>query len=210
MKKILSCMVFCAMMFLLATPVCASTAANVNLDELLAPYQEVLDKLNKELGTTLAIQNGAEETFYNAYKNYTLEEFENCIKQNYLDAVADLETDTNGTTSEVITASGARYAVVDFCQSAYLGNQTTLYLDSTLRGYGNPMTYRYDSINRIYWSYPSNYTGFHVELSNVTRTINSGGLSCTISASGSLVNAYGLYELVVRTYEVTFYANEQA
>lgn len=73
-----------------------------NIDELLVPYQEALDEINAELGTMLVIPDDAKESVYNAYKDLTVEEFKERIKQEYLDAMEDLGD--NGDVSKSVTS----------------------------------------------------------------------------------------------------------
>lgn len=61
-----------------------------DLDGLLAPYQEVLDRLNEENGWTLAIPEEAQEKVYNAYKDCTPEEFGERVQQEYQQALEDV------------------------------------------------------------------------------------------------------------------------
>lgn len=60
------------------------------IDALLAPYQEVLDRLNEENGWTLAIPEEAREKVYDAYKDCTPEEFGEQVQREYLEALEDL------------------------------------------------------------------------------------------------------------------------
>ena len=61
-----------------------------DIDALLAPYQEVLDRLNEENGWTLAIPEEAQEKVYNAYKDCTPEEFGERVQQEYHQAREDV------------------------------------------------------------------------------------------------------------------------
>ncbi len=47
-----------------------------NIDKLLQPYQEVLDRLNKEYGVSLYIPEDEKENIYKAYSKMAPEEFE--------------------------------------------------------------------------------------------------------------------------------------
>lgn len=54
-----------------------------DLDELLLPYQTVLDKLNAENGWNLAISENEKKSFYETYKQYSPNEFEKKIKEEF-------------------------------------------------------------------------------------------------------------------------------
>lgn len=52
-----------------------------NIDKLIKPYVDVLEKLNEKYGWRLAVFEEDKEKFYNTYKNCSLDEFENEIKK---------------------------------------------------------------------------------------------------------------------------------
>lgn len=60
-----------------------------NIADRLAPYQEVLDRLNEENGWTLAIPEEAREAVYGAYKDCTPEEFGVHVQREYQKALED-------------------------------------------------------------------------------------------------------------------------
>ncbi len=53
-----------------------STEPLPNLEQLLAPYQEVIDRLNKENGWRISIPEDSKQQVYDYYKDYSMEEFE--------------------------------------------------------------------------------------------------------------------------------------
>lgn len=55
------------------------------LDELLIPYQEIIDKLNEENNWSLAIDENSRQKFYESYKDYSLEEFEAFLRKDMSD-----------------------------------------------------------------------------------------------------------------------------
>lgn len=71
-------------------------AAAEHLDELLKPYQDVIDKLNVEGDYGLFIPDDQKETFYNTYKDLTPEAFEAEIRR-------QLEEAESGDYSESVT-----------------------------------------------------------------------------------------------------------
>lgn len=52
-----------------------------NLDQLLEPYQEVIDRLNKENGWCISIPENSKQQVYDYYKNYSMEEFEQELRK---------------------------------------------------------------------------------------------------------------------------------
>lgn len=52
-----------------------------NLDQLLEPYQEVIDRLNKENGWRISIPEGSKQQVYDYYKDYSMEEFEQELRR---------------------------------------------------------------------------------------------------------------------------------
>ncbi len=60
---------------------CSAEKVGSDIDELLAPYQEIIDKVNSEYGTDIIIPDDEKENVYNYYKDMTLEEFEETIRK---------------------------------------------------------------------------------------------------------------------------------
>ena len=58
-----------------------TSTENKNIDELIKPYAEILEKLNEKYGWRLEVFEEDKEKFYNTYKNYSPDEFENEIKK---------------------------------------------------------------------------------------------------------------------------------
>lgn len=52
-----------------------------DLDQLLAPYQEVIDRLNKENGWRISIPEDSKQQVYDYYKDYSMEEFEQELRK---------------------------------------------------------------------------------------------------------------------------------
>lgn len=69
------------------------------IDDLLAPYQAVLNKVNGELGSNIYIPAKSKENVYNKIKNMTPSEFESQMRTEYLDSLKSRtpkETSSNG------------------------------------------------------------------------------------------------------------------
>lgn len=69
---------------------CAKSES-ADIDALLSPYLEVIEKVNKDIEPDFYIPDDQKENVYNYYKNYTLEEFEAELGNLYDDAAGELE-----------------------------------------------------------------------------------------------------------------------
>lgn len=76
-------------------------AASEQLDALLKPYQDVIDKLNAEGDYGLSIPDDQKETFYNTYKELTPEAFEAEIRR-------QLEEAESGDYSDAVTQESSK------------------------------------------------------------------------------------------------------
>ncbi len=52
-----------------------------NLDQLLEPYQEVIDRLNKENGWHISIPENSKQQIYDYYKDYSMADFEQELRR---------------------------------------------------------------------------------------------------------------------------------
>lgn len=57
--------------------------AEPGIDELLAPYQEVIDRVNEDFDYTFFIKEDKKQSFYDAYKDMPLDEFEAKLREDY-------------------------------------------------------------------------------------------------------------------------------
>ena len=76
-----------------------------NIDELLKPYQEVLDRLNAEYDYKLYIPEDRKYSVYEAYKNLTPEEFEKQILDELNGSTEDFEGSGGMNFESVLPAS---------------------------------------------------------------------------------------------------------
>lgn len=205
MKKAALVVLSVMMAFLCPMTAFAAELEGSTIDDRISEYQTVLNKLNEELGSALMIPEEAKETIYNAYKDYTLEEFEEETRQKYLDAVSSLDSYSPGNNPR--GNSVARYEIFDSTQLAYLGNESALGLASTIRVSGYPSVYTYEAINGVYMYYTPGYTGFVVNPGPFGVVLSRDYQSCTVSAAYTLVDANGMTDLVQRNLSVTFYAS---
>lgn len=80
MKKIVGTIL--SIIFVLGLSVSAATTEE-NIDELLAPYKVVIDKVNTELGSAFYIPDKNKEKVYNNIKNMTPDEVEAMLREDY-------------------------------------------------------------------------------------------------------------------------------
>lgn len=66
-----------------------------NIDALLAPYQEIIDKVNNDIGSSYTIPRDYAEQVYNYYKDMSLDEFEETLISEYNEFISDRSTVQN-------------------------------------------------------------------------------------------------------------------
>lgn len=81
---------FFSIVLVMAFTSCAKDIS-ADIDALLAPYQEVIDAVNAEVEPDFFIPEEDKETMYNHYKDYTLEEFEQELRESHAEALKELE-----------------------------------------------------------------------------------------------------------------------
>lgn len=220
MKKFFSLLAVLGMILCSSLSIVASAAEieGTSVSALLEPYVEVIERVNEETGKQIYIPQGKEESVYNYYKNYSLEEFEKSLLHDIYqyDRVRNVSPDSESMTIEYFGAESAdiaadniepRSVVEDIEQRAAISHNSYLYLYSTVFGGGSPITYNYQSINGIGIGWPSDYTGFHFGLTSWTYSLGNNNRSCTVTIKGSPQNAAGLTQTVLLTENVTFNAN---
>lgn len=72
---------------ILGLSISATTEHAETIDELLAPYQAVIDKVNADLGTTIYIPEENKEKVYNSIKGMSLNEVEALLKSHYKNTI---------------------------------------------------------------------------------------------------------------------------
>lgn len=216
MKKILSLLVAVTLLFCFSPSVFAANAESENtpVSDLLLPYIEVIEEVNEETGSQIYIPAGKEEDVYNYYKDYSLEEFKQSLLNDINDYNTALSSSQDMTVVDIGYSSGVlsrnevqpRAMVEDVVQVAPIGYNTSVYLYATVIGGGNPITYKYKTIIDVDVKWPDDYTGFHFAVSSGYYSVSSDRKSCTVTLTGSPMNAAGLVQTVVKTYTVTFTA----
>lgn len=216
MKKILSLLVAVTLLFCFSPSVFAANAESENtpISALLLPYIEVIEEVNEETGSRIFIPDGKEEDVYNYYKDYSLEEFKQSLLNdinNYnttLSSSQDMTVVNTGYSSNELSVNSAqpRAMVEDVVQVAPIPYDSYVYLCSTVIGGGNPITYKYKTIIDVYVDWPDENTGFHFAVSSGSYSVSSDRKTCTVTLTGSPMNAAGLVLSVVKTCTVTFTA----
>lgn len=217
MKKILT--IALSFMLILGGSIPTYAKETKNIDELLAPYKEVVDKVNAELGSTIYIPEGNKEKVYNKVKDMSIDEVETMLKNDYKAYIDGKSSDTesrsgnytrdyamqNGQGESTITP---RYIREDITQTAPISQNSEMFLDSTVfSATGAIGTYTYESINSYGSQWPSDYTGYHFEVDSGYHSLSSDSKKCTVTLKGHPENAAGFAQLVVLTETVTFSPN---
>ena len=190
-----------------------------NIDITLSPYRNIINEVNSQIGSTMFIPEYNKERVYNYYKNYSLEEFKESITRDYnltqehaqatntfipenivIDKIFPVNEKPDSFKGEIAPLS----VVENATQVRPISYNSYLYLDSTIFGGGNPFTYRYQTINRIYSGYPSGYKGFHFDVRGKNYYLNNDRTRCTVNIWGAPVNEAGI-ELLVQLREVVTY-----
>lgn len=84
MKKYVSIIICAVLIFSSTISIAGSTTrGNLDLDQLISPYQEVIDKLNLEYNTNILIPPDGKEEVYGNVKDKTVEEFEKSLRKSY-------------------------------------------------------------------------------------------------------------------------------
>lgn len=91
MKKVVN--VFLVLLLTVGIFIPMAGVSGTNIKDLLAPYQQVIDKVNNELGSTTFIPSGDEKKVYNNIKNMTLSDFEIMLRKEYLDTLTQSSFD---------------------------------------------------------------------------------------------------------------------
>lgn len=94
MRKILR--IVLSFVLILGLYVAAAAPKKQTIDELLAPYQVAIDKVNADLGSTAFIPDGTKEEVYNNIKDKSPYEFEALLRHQYKTFVLDqAKSETN-------------------------------------------------------------------------------------------------------------------
>lgn len=218
MKRILSLLLAAMLCIGSSSAVFAAETDSESIEERLAPYIEVINRVNAERGAQIYIPEGEEERVYEYYKGYSLEEFEESLLNDLAQmgrpakAVPDddmemsiefFPSQDSGKTPDIEPKS----VVEDITQVSPISHNSYLYLYSTIFGSGSPVMYHYQSVNRARVGWSSSFTGFHFALSSWSYSLINNRKTCKVTIHGSPQNAAGLVQPVYLTETVMFNAN---
>lgn len=220
MKRIVTIALSFMLMLGLCIPTYASAEKAKTIDELLAPYRAVIDKLNAELGSTMYIPDKNKERVYNNIKDMSLDEFETMLRNDYKTQSADKSSTTKSESSESgdysrdsikvkndsdITIKSVREEIT---QTASISYNSEMYLTSTVfSATGASGTYTYSSISEYGSQWPSSYTGYHFAVDEGSYSLSSDRKKCTVTLKGHPENSSGIALTVALTAKNTFSAN---
>ena len=211
MKKTITIFVAALMCFLCSTPAFAAEQDIKKIHDSLKPFIEVMDRISQEIGFGIIIPPEEEVNVFNYYKGYTLQEFEISLREEvnqfinyYSQRNKDFPVSSINNSSSI---HGDRSIEMDIVQDCPIRYNSTLYLYSTVFGIGNPVHYRYESINGINITWPSNYTGFHYSLSSWNYELLNNDKTCKVNLHGVPKNAAGIVLTIVLDDTVNFYLN---
>ncbi len=205
MKKVLSITLSIILVCLSTTSVWASS----DIDALLAPYLEVIEKVNQEVGSSIYVPEEEKEGVYNYYKDMSLEEFEQTIKNEYLlSSNYNNYSEVLSVETIVVDNSKTRSITENIVQTKNISHNSYVRLYSTVIGSGNPIKYKYKTLNTLETGPQNGNTGYFFVFDEFTVTLNSTKTSCTVYMEGVLKNSAGLTLLVaIPPITVVFYAN---
>lgn len=197
MKKLF--VMFLSMALILGFSMPAHAEETLTINELLAPYQAAVDKVNEELGISIYIPEKNKEKVYNNIKDKTPEEITSMLikeykesstgsssitqfkDDNYIKDSAYSENNTEiGESESIITP---RYIREDITQTVPIGYSSEMYLDSTVFS-ATGDSYVYESINDYGSQWPSSFTGYHFAVDSGSASLSSNKKSCTVSLVG--------------------------
>ncbi|MBO4462492.1 MAG: hypothetical protein J5749_06375 [Lachnospiraceae bacterium] len=198
------------LMFTCVSNLFSSIHEEKKIDDLLKPYVEVIERVNKATDREIYIPEYNKEKVYNYYKMYTLEEFEK-------ELLESIENENERTkrlddskmcfeyfpAETAVINNDSRHITEDIMQATELPYDSWLYLYSTVFCGGNPPRYSYQSINGISVAWNASNTGFHFGLRSWAYELSNNGKRCTVTVTGSPVNPAGLMQMVIKTVIIT-------
>ena len=178
-------------------------------DNSIYPYQEIMDKLNKELGSTFHVKEEKREFFYNNVKDITPSAFEELLRKQYKEFTESLNVDMGpGNEISQETIIKPYYVSEDITQYASLSYNSSMYLSSNVFSFtGGSGTFKYNSIYSYGTTWPSGFTGFHWEVDSKSARLSSDEKSCTVTLRGHPEDANGVALALSLTASNTFYVN---
>lgn len=211
MKKISFLGLLLIVMFSFCIPSFAHSESNIDIQ--LESYQKIIDKLNSELGSKMYIREDNKIQVYKSFKNKTPEEIESLLREEYIQNEQNIKSSERKSSDYMRSPAivnelpSTRSVSEDITQTCSISYNSEAYLDSTIFSPGSTGTYVYESINGYGAQWPSNYTGYHFEVSNGYHTMSSDNKKCTVTLKGVPTNSSRISLAISLKETITFSAN---
>ncbi|MBT2289314.1 hypothetical protein J7E73_09225 [Paenibacillus albidus] len=177
MKNLPKLLLVCVLMFSFALPVYADESEKS--DQQLLLLQEVMDKVNAELGSTYYIPKGNQEKVLNSIKDKSMEEVEQLLTTQYKAAFPDGQVQQDITDTTPISPDDESTSIItpfsvteQIRQTTPIQYNTLMYQDATVfSGTGAAGSFIYQSLGQ-YGVIKSSATGFHFKVDQASRQIH--------------------------------------
>lgn len=219
MKKLF--VMFLSLALILGFSIPAHAEEVKTIDELLIPYQVVVDKVNVELGSNIYIPEENREKVYNNIKGKTPDEVYLMLVEEYkasaiigtsipqiesTDYIEDsIYPNDNNKISQIESIITPYYIREDTIQTVLIGYSSEMYLASTIFS-TTGTSYIYESINSYGTRWPTAFTGYHFAVDSSSYSLSSNNKSCTVSLAGHPKDANGFAQALRLTTSHTFAA----
>ncbi|MCE3202452.1 hypothetical protein [Paenibacillus sonchi] len=222
MKKMARFLLLCVLMFSFTFPAYAEKVESS--DEQLTSIQDVVDKVNAEIGSNFYIPAGNEEKVLNSFKDVSLEDVAILLKNEYKAASLDQQKETTIEQPDMIRSSingeprssvynksssvvVPFYVREDITQTYPIAYTSQMYLDSTVFSVtGGSGTYTYENILDYGSTWSSSNTGFHFQATSGSYSLSNSNKNCTLTLKGHPEDPNGIALGVILTATHTFSA----
>lgn len=179
-----------------------------NIDLALIPYQQVIEKVNLEIGSEFAIIEENKKNVYNNIKDMDLHEFKKYLLHEYekYKIMSKVKPVINGTIkSDIMYPNSYREERTQNYYLSYYNNNSWLFLDSQIFSADGTST----SYSTLYnWGARwSNSIGWRYHIRRMSHSLSSDRSQFTLNTTGCPMNEKGLTLLISQSYTVTFNAN---
>lgn len=201
MKKLL--VMILSLVFILGMSTDVKAEGEQSIEDMLAPYQAAVDKLNDEMGSNIYIPEKNKEKVYENIKDKTPEEVALMLKEEYTDYVADEAIKSQPETDEYITDGihsetkkdteiiiSPYYVRETLMQTVPIVYNSELYLSSTIYSLTDT-DYIYERINDYGTRWLHDYTGYHFAVDTRSYSLSADKKSCTVYLTGHPEDAQG-------------------
>lgn len=216
MKKILSVFLSFSLILLLSGPVYAAKAETA--DELLIPYQKVINQVNIEIGSNYLIPDNTKEEVYDNIKRMSPDEFGKLLKNEYKTyatslSLNDQSENDNHAEENVLSKNQSNLSIIpnyvsqNITQTHSIQYNSKMYLKSTVfSAKGTAGTYIYSSINSYGSQWSSSNKGYHFSVISGSYSLSSDKKKCTVHLNGMPKDPNGIALAVELKAAYTFSA----